>query len=339
MDFKYWKIRIYILSLFAIVFWASCSDSEDPFVGTDNYVTSFTLTKDGVNYTASISGEEIVLSAPENVSLDNATADVKLSERATIYPVPSDIKDWNNEQIFIVTSFNGTDKTYKYKIIREGKVYMGDANLNSQADVDEFAKQGYNIVYGSLNIGEAISDAPITSLEGLRTLRKVTGNLKIGAAYICDNISGLGNITSVGALIVPSQNGHLIDLQLPGLEEIKANATIAGSNIFNVSLPKLKKIGGSLIAQVPTKTFDLSALQEIGCDLSYYVTAESVMKSLVFQSLQSVGGKISATMVLNVKEGSLTTLDMPSLIHCGALEMGKISTLSTLYVPRLAQVD
>lgn len=339
MNFRYWKNRISVLLLSATVSLSACSESEEPFDGADNYVVSFVLTKEGTSFSAAVSGNEIVLSAPENISLNNATAEVGLSENATIYPDPAKIKDWDNDQMFVVTSYGGTDRTYKYTVSRTGKACMESISLNSQADVDAFAAYGYTAIYGSLNIGEAVNEDVIESLEGLRGLREISANLTIGAAYGGKSLDGLDNLQTVGSFIVASATDSLVDMALPGLEEIRANAVIAGKNVYTVSFPRLKKIGGSLTAQVPVKSFDFSALQEVGCDLRYHVTGESVMESLVFQSLRNVGGIFSLEMVLNVKNGALTTLDLPSLARCGSLSIGTISTLSTLYVPKLEQVD
>lgn len=337
MNLKHWKRLLPALLLSAAAAFSACSESDDPFDGADNYVVSFSLVKDGATFTADLSGDRIIMTAPQNVSLNNASAQIALSENATIYPDPAQITDWDNDRIFVVTSYGGTDRTYTYTIERDGNACMQNVTLNSQADVDAFAANGYNVVYGSLRIGEATDADAIESLAALRTLREVTANLVIGTAYSAENLDGLDNLKTVGSLIVTSAT--LPDVTLPALEQVKANATLAGENVFTVSLPRLTQIGGDLSAQVPVKNFDLSALQTVGGDLSYYVTEAGVMPSLVFQSLQEVGGKLTVEMVLNVRKGALSTLDLPQLTRCAAFTVGTIEAMNTIYAPNLAQVD
>ncbi len=339
MKTRYLNNPVIMILLAAFMPLVSCSDSVDPFIGVDNYITSFSLVKDGVEYQASIAGDEIVMTAPENIFLDNATAKVQVSENATIYPDPSEIRDWDNDQMFIVTSLNGTDRSYKYTVRRSGKAYVGSVSLNSQADVDAFAANDYNIILGSLNIGESIIDDPINSLRGLVCLQEISANLRIGGTFTLDNLAGLDNLRSVGALIVPSSAESLMEITLPKLETIKSNVTLEGPNVFTVSLPHLKKIGGSLSATVPVKTFDMSALQEIDGDLTYAVTTEGVMTSLTFQQLRKIGGTLTLQPAMNVRDGALSTLDVPMLESCSSFIIQNIPSFNIIYAPRLREIS
>ncbi len=80
-------------------------------LGTQADITSFTLVKGEVRIEAAVSSFEkkvVIVYMPEQAgSLVNASAEVTLSEGATITPDPSLPLDYNDEQIFKVTSQDG----------------------------------------------------------------------------------------------------------------------------------------------------------------------------------------------------------------------------------------
>lgn len=319
------------------VFAIGCSDNDDPFEGRDNYITSFSLTQGDALLTAQISGEEIILSAPENFSLDNAKAVVGLSENAKISPDPSQVTDWDNEQIFVVTSHNNQDRTYKYKINRVNNICAENVTLNTQADVKEFAGKGYTAVAGNLVVGEYVTADPVTSLELLADLRVVSKNLVINAAYAGENLKGLENLKSVGSLMINSATG-IVEIEMTSLEEVTANVIITGANVYGVNFPALKKIGGKLDTEVPVKTFSFPALQQVGADLHYVVTEEALLESLLFQNLSEVGGQVFIEKKLNIKTSKLAKVDFPKLKKCAELLIGDVASLNILYFPLLEEV-
>ena len=97
----------------------SCSDKDDPFAGDDSYIVEFALTQGSATYKADISNQTIVVKVPEGISLNGATTQVKLSENATIYPNPETITAWDEEMIFVVTSYNNKQTKYTYTIERQ----------------------------------------------------------------------------------------------------------------------------------------------------------------------------------------------------------------------------
>ncbi|MGV8094753.1 MAG: hypothetical protein AB2L24_23100 [Mangrovibacterium sp.] len=110
----------------------------------DNYITSFSLSQGENTYMGRLEGENIIMLFNEGVSLQGARATVELSENATITPNPLEIDNWLEEYQFVVISYNGSRRVYRY-IPRFSNIFSdGDLTLETQADVDAFPKPGDN---------------------------------------------------------------------------------------------------------------------------------------------------------------------------------------------------
>ncbi len=85
---------------------------ETPNIGTQADIVSFTLINGDVRIDATVSSFEkrvLIVYLPEQASaLSGATAEVTLSEGAKITPDPAQTLDYNDEQVFVVTSEDGT---------------------------------------------------------------------------------------------------------------------------------------------------------------------------------------------------------------------------------------
>ena len=103
------KLNFSLLLLLLGITFTSCDKDDEivnPFIGTDNYITSFTLTKGEAQYNGYISDNQIIVYAPLSQSLEGAVATVKVCEQATVFPDPAGISDWDNERQFKVTAYN-----------------------------------------------------------------------------------------------------------------------------------------------------------------------------------------------------------------------------------------
>ena len=69
---------------FTLAFIAGCEDDDDPFVGSDNFITSFILQSGETSYVASFRGDTILMETPENVALGEVTPNIVCSENSTI---------------------------------------------------------------------------------------------------------------------------------------------------------------------------------------------------------------------------------------------------------------
>ena len=93
---------IYIVLLGIIVSLTSCEDDDSLFSGNENYITSFRLVQQGDSYAGIIKGDSLILSIPENLSLEGAIMEILCSENARISPDPGEVEDWGKLQNFMV---------------------------------------------------------------------------------------------------------------------------------------------------------------------------------------------------------------------------------------------
>lgn len=166
---KVWSLILVTFSLLI----AGCSDDDKmPADADDNFITALTLTKEGKSYDAVIEGNDIVMTVPYTVDLNGATASMVYTPSAKILPNPQTVTDWENEMIFRVTSFNGKENEYTYKVIKSEIESDGDVVLKSQADVDAFAETKVSVIKGNLIIGDnAENTASINNLEALSGIK------------------------------------------------------------------------------------------------------------------------------------------------------------------------
>ena len=186
---KVWSLILVTFSLLI----AGCSDDDKmPADADDNFITALTLTKEGKSYDAVIEGNDIVMTVPYTVDLNGATASMVYTPSAKILPNPQTVTDWENEMIFRVTSFNGKENEYTYKVIKSEIESDGDVVLKSQADVDAFAETKVSVIKGNLIIGDnAENTASINNLEALSGIKEITGSLQILNNYKGEALDGL----------------------------------------------------------------------------------------------------------------------------------------------------
>ena len=167
------KTKHFVFALLTALLFTACSKTDEPFTGKDNYISSFSLKQGETVLNAVISDKVITVSAPEGMTLAGATASVKLSENAKIYPDPSSITDWNDEALFAVTAYNGTQIRYKYTVVRNSIDEKGTVVLETQADVDAFGTKGITAIGGNLVIGRTTGVDSISSLAPLFQLKEI----------------------------------------------------------------------------------------------------------------------------------------------------------------------
>ena len=127
------KKIFFVLSI--VLAFVGCNDDDSDFLGKDNYITEFSLQKDGELWGGRITEtNDIVLTVAAETSLEGATAKVTVSENATISPDPASVTDWTKAIVFTVTSYNGTSREYHYQLNREDLATEGSVRLATQAD-------------------------------------------------------------------------------------------------------------------------------------------------------------------------------------------------------------
>ena len=170
------------LFLFLMLFTLPACKEESLFSGKDNYILEFSLRGTGdAAFEGRISGDEIKISVPGNIPLNTLTPNYALSEHATISPKPESIGEWKEEQLFTVTSHNGTSRRYHIKIVRLNVVLEESVYLLTDKDVADFAEKGVTVLNGNLFIGASTGKDSISSLESLASLGEIKYRLVINA--------------------------------------------------------------------------------------------------------------------------------------------------------------
>ena len=243
------------MSLFsAMVLLGSCSkdDPEIPADADDNFITALSLSVDNNTYTANIEGQDITVTVPYNVTLTSAIATIEYTPSATIDPDPAkETIDWNREQVFMVTSYNGAANEYTYRITRDEIEEKGDVVLRTMAEIDAFHEKGTSVIDGNLTIGTDDGEE-ITSIGKLSNLKSVSGNLILKNSFKATDMTGLEQITDLGGLLVGTKDAPstavLNHVSMPKLTEIGGNISIWNNNLKWVELKALNKAGGISLA-------------------------------------------------------------------------------------------
>lgn len=336
------KLNFSLFLLLLGISFASCDDDDEvvnPFAGTDNYITSFTLTKDGTQYNGYISDNQIIVYAPLSQSLEGAVATVKVCEQATIFPDPAGISDWDNERQFKVTAYDASEQTYTYRVVRSSETTQENIVLATQQEVDDFKNSDIVRIMGTLTVGSDAEDAePITNLDGLSNLKEVSYNIKI-VNYSGEDIAGLGNLEIAGGLHIENATA-LKTLSLPKL--IKApvgGISVTAETLENVSLPALTEAGSLYIRSYNLSSLDLSALAIVHGDLTLNVNKDidnnnsidltGTIEQISFPVLKECGNVQIAGFA------AVTAIRIPMLESVGNLSIEQFYTLETLSLPQL----
>lgn len=348
------KFKFLILLLSATLLLGSCSkdDPEIPADADDNFITSLTLTvADGTSYTAVIEGQTLTVSIPYNVSLQGASADMEYTASATILPNPTAISDWDNEQIFRVTSYNGDVNEYTYRVDHKEITQEGDVELKTMSEIAAFADAGISVVNGNLTIGTDEGEV-ITSIEKLANLKEVKGDLILKNSFKATDLTGLENVTTLGGFIVGSADAEsdatLNLVTMNALSEITGDLIVRNNSLKWVKLEALQKVGGNIIiASTSLESMEMPALIEIGdsldlCGITEITNDEygnvnmgGAITELSFPVLSKVVGSVKINYF-----AALTTILLPQLTTAGSIEIPTLGhTFKTIDLSVLTSVE
>ncbi len=151
---KKMKDFINILSLILYVtVMSQCTKEDKPLKKSkEASIISFELG----TYKGKLNGTSLLIEVPYAADISSLSAKVKLSEKATIKPDPTKVKDWSNPVSFTVTAENGESKKYTVtvKILRPvltfeklTKEYTKGGHLNATEILNHVkgAKDGYTL--------------------------------------------------------------------------------------------------------------------------------------------------------------------------------------------------
>lgn len=323
-------IMIAGIFILPVIISGGCKKEKSPFLGTDHYITAFSLQKSGTVFTASVTDSSIVVKAPEGYSLDSAVVSCSVSENAVIYPDPAAITSWNEEMLFVVTAYDQSQKTFKYSVERTSILAEGSVVLSTQADVEAFGSQGITEISGSLIIGNKAGTDSITTLAPLYKLRKIGYSLTINPTYAAKEFVGFDNLTEIGdGLIIESVN-RLEKIAFPelisaGRISIKTEATQA------VVFPALKQVSTSILVQTPLAGFSFPLLQTVGETLTMdgVYGKDAPLREISFPSLKDAG---------NIWLGGYPKagkIELPELTKTGDITLFFTNALYAMIAPKL----
>ncbi|WP_321480177.1 hypothetical protein [uncultured Bacteroides sp.] len=343
------KIKVLFLifiSLFSISLLQSCSDDDKaPADADENFITSATFTIGDKTYEAVINDNIISITVPYTISLDGAKVNLKYTPSAKIMPDPASITNWDSERIFRVTSYNGEEKQYTYRIIKDDIRQEGDVTLKNATEITTFAKNGVTIIKGNLTIGTDDGES-IENITELSKLKEVEGNIIIKNSYQGNDLTGLDNLTTIGGLYVGNKDNFstspLYQVSLEALTKVTGNITICNnetkwvmskaltdvdgsivinsSNLQSIQMEMLNKVTGNLNIQSATDedndgtpelggtmvSLNLPELTTVGDTLS--VNYLSALKSINLEKLESAGSILFKTLPLTFESINLPAI-------------------------------
>lgn len=346
--------RFFYLFATFILLLSSCSDDDKELVipedADDNFVTSVVMTVNETSYSATIEDNIITITVPYTISLKNAKVEFKYTPSASIIPNPESITDWDNERIFRITSYNGEENEYTYRVIKDEIRHEGDADLKTAADVATFAATGTTIVKGNLIIGSDDENAEVLNdISSLSSLKEVTGNIIIRNSYNGADLTGLDNITTIGGLQIGSQNTfstpenlHMITMQ--ALQNVSGDILIRNNNVNFITFKNLLSIEGNLtISSSAIQNIEFPLLTNVSKDLDLQGVKEEngeeksggTIAILTLPELTTVEGKLSVNYLEKLEE-----ISFPKLQSAGSINFATIPVLlEKIELPEITTVN
>lgn len=232
----------------------SCNKELDlGLKGTDCSVLSFKLKSGEDVLVAGVFSESIILTADYDRDLTSMTAEVVLSEGASMSPDPASISDWSSDMEFKVTSADGAvEKTYSYVVKREAveSYCQEDIYLRTQDEVSEFGTHNYRRVR-SIVICDS-EDSQITDLSPLNSLEVVDKNLTVkgfhGKEVRFDNLISVSTLDILSASIESVMADKLTEvnnLYIGYISEEQTSGQI--DSLANIDFSSIEKIKGNFI--------------------------------------------------------------------------------------------
>lgn len=339
-----------LIILFVVSFtFAGCHEEDSIFSGDEMSVVEFSLTQNGVKYSAAIEGNDITVTVPTTVNMSGAEASYALSEHAVLLPDPSTVTAWEEEQVFRVQSQNKKWNTFTYHVRHSDLAIDGNVVLSTQKEVDAFADKKINAINGNLIIGSSSSgqDDPVNNVNMLKSITSVRYNIVINSSFAGTDLDGLSNVAKANGIYIGDKGKEISTAR--AFTANFTNLTDVGSIVINcdsiktLSIPKLKQTDDFYLNAPSLSSANFSALEE--CDGDLYLsgiignsitekTSNSALASLDFPSLKKVDGTFTMYNFWGLKQLSLNALAEVT----GALNFRYIRYIPTISLPALATV-
>ncbi|MDR0825031.1 MAG: DUF5018 domain-containing protein, partial [Prevotella sp.] len=324
--------NIYFFMLASVFLFAAC-DSDDPFAGKDNYITSFSLKQDGKVINATITDDVITIKVPDGTSLNGAVATVTLSENARIYPDPATITEWDDDILFAVTSYSGSQVKYKYTVDRNSIDRKGTVLLETQEDVDAFGESDITAIGGNLIIGRTAGADSIRTLAPLSRLKRIEYSLIIYPTYAAEDFSGLENLETVGDAIQIESVKNVTGFSFQKLKTA-GSIYIKNTQILTAEFPQLTSVTKGFTLDCPLKAVSLPKLKTVGEALTFNTANGSMamLPKLTLPVLENAG-KLAVSFFKSTPK-----VDFPKLKTVGDMSFNQMSLLAFINCPKLETV-
>ncbi|MEC3906134.1 hypothetical protein VOI54_03835 [Tamlana sp. 2201CG12-4] len=263
------------------------------------------------------------------IYLDNGIIDYTFincdSNNFSYVIVDYDTKTQSDEIIFNLSPgdvYLGTVNTCNQT---SGGTYIGDIQLTTQQEVEDFGALGYDAISGKLTIGKQLTTVEITDLTSLSDLKKTEGLVILNTQL--SKLDGLNNITSINNELSFSRNPNLTSLDglnnitstnflyinknenlvsLTGLNNLKTINT--SLSITNSHLTSLNGLNGLITANIISLRDNTSLNTLEGLNNLTTITGRlKIEGDNGFSSLEGLGNLIST------KEISITNSNLPSM--------------------------
>ncbi|WP_430409160.1 hypothetical protein [Kordia sp.] len=207
-----------------------------------------------------------------------------------------------------------------------GGIYIGNLNLESQEDVDNFAQFGFSAIDGNVVIGVNFPDTTdITDLTSLQTLENIYGDVEIFYNENLQSLDGLHNITFIEGFLTIIHNDALTSLDgLAGLTSVR-NLSFGNNEVLAsiVGLSNLTTIENGLSVGSNNFLTSLAGLEGITSLHKLQIHYNNALSSIT--AMQNL---ISLDQLLIEGNNSLTTL--AGLEQITALDIIRIEDNSAL---------
>ncbi len=257
------RIPLFFLGLILI---QSCgsdsSDSTETPLSSDNFITSFVITKETFSLEATVGSNSVTGSVPSTIALTDISLEVKISNEAQISPNPSTVTSLLEPVVFTITAEDGTKREYTVNISRE---------LSAENRITAFI-----LTKDEFSFEPEIGDNSIVgTVPSNIELEDITLEVAISEyASIEPDPSTISSISDVFTFVVTAENGsqkeYQIDIsrELSNENELVSFKIISGSDVIDAEVDDT----GTISKRLP-QFFDLANLNyEI--EISKYATID-----------------------------------------------------------------
>ncbi len=233
----------------------------------------------------------------------------------TVHPLPrADYKGFSPSSASVTLDPNNPTGRADFVILTDVfKAHVGDLVISDSPGVGvmtlaEAAAARYIKIEGSLRV----EGTSVTNLDGLETIREVTGNVTITNNLSLTDVAGLNGIEEIGIDLTIANTPGLATINLPVLAIVGDDVKVLDNlNLIQTAFPGLESIGNNIDLERNTnlETASFAVLHTIADDLD--VVDNPALRLLSLPSLVTIGDDMEVWE--NGTGGTPLVLDFSSL--------------------------